>query len=137
MSAFQDLADAYDPDDRCAPPPDDECTQVLSAIEVSFAIPVYVTSEQLHRLHVLIHEITDAPCNTPKAGVHWPSGYGSKPQWSRVDAAMLGVPAAPDAPFSGEPTFDDGTYFIETSARAFVSEKERDRKLKQRRKGHA
>ena len=127
MSEYRQLADAYDSDDRCAPPPDDECTQVVESIEVGFHIPVYVTSDQIQRLHELIDEIASAPCNQPKGGVHWLSEYGSKPRWSQADQRVLGLPNDPDAPESGEPTFDETVYAIGTHARSFVAVEERDR----------
>lgn len=122
----------YNPDDRCGEPPDGECDQRLSSLEVSFAIPCYVTLDQLKRLHALVDEIVEAPCNQPKEGVHWPAGCGAKPQWSQVDSRLLGLIVDAEAPESGEPTFDNDVYFIETCSRGFVSEEERERKLKRR-----
>ena len=128
---YQRLAEAFDSGDRCAEPPD--CSPICR-IEVDFGIPVVLSDEHQRKLNELIRSITDAPWNAPKNGVHWASGYGSRPKWSRSDAAFLGVAADPDAPDSGEPEFDDSILHIETTCRAFVSEKERQRVLKRREK---
>lgn len=128
---YDRLRAAYDPADRCGEPTDEDSACVRS-LEVSFAIPVWMTQEQMRRFNELVREITYAPCNQPKEGVHWPAGFGSKPHWSQVDAIMLRKPAEPGAPETGEPTFDDDVYYIETCSREFVSDKERERKLKER-----
>jgi hypothetical protein len=122
-----------DMSDRLSSPPDDRTP--IRAIEVSFSIPVWLNSDQEKRLHGLIDEITDSPWNTPVDGVHWLSGYGSRPHWSKADAAFLGREADPAAPESGEPTFDESVLHMETTAREFVSEQERDRVMKRRAKG--
>ncbi|MDX1985004.1 MAG: hypothetical protein SFV51_32330 [Bryobacteraceae bacterium] len=106
---------SYDPTTRIAEPGEDDYR--LERIEVEFAIPVFITIDQQQRLADLIQEIATAPMNTPVNGVHWQSGGGSKPNWSRVDAALLGKTPAPDAPATGEPTFDDSVLYFETSAR--------------------
>lgn len=72
-------------------------------------------------------EVVGANNNQPDGGIHWVSGYGSKPRWSRADAAFLGKSTDPDAPETGEPTFDDEVYHVETTARDYVSEKEQRR----------
>lgn len=105
----------YDPSIRPEPPGEDDTE--ISKIEVDFAISVFVTPEQQHRLADLIQEICRSPKNTPVNGVHWQSGIGSKPHWSRTDAAFLGKQAEDDALDSGEPTFDDSVLHLETSAR--------------------
>lgn len=105
----------YDPAIRKAPPGEDDLK--VERIEVEFAIPIFMTMDQQGRLADLIEEIARAPKNTPENGVHWQSGGGSKPQWSRFDAAFLGKRPAPDAPATGEPTFDDAVLYFETSAR--------------------
>jgi len=101
--------------DRKQQPPDD-CPP-SEAIEIVFAIPVYLTRGQNSRLHALLDEIVKAPWNQVNGHVHWVSGYGCKPKWSKADCAFLGKPVDPDAPDSGEPTFDDTVYQIETSIR--------------------
>lgn len=64
------------------------------------------------------------------------SGYGAKPQWSQADARLLGKAVDPAAPVSGEPTFDDEVLHIETTARPFASESERQA-VEARREGGA
>ncbi len=128
---FQKLSDAYDSSDRVAECPDHDAV-VMERMEISFHIPVAMTQYQQGRFLKLINEIVSSPWNEPKAGVHWMAGVGSKPNWSRADARMLGKAPEPSAPKSGESTFDDSIYFVETYARAFVSEKERRRVLKRR-----
>lgn len=105
----------YEPSKRQQPPGDDD--HHVERIEVEFAIPVFLTIGQQSRLADLIEEIARSPKNTPVNGVHWQSGCGSKPSWSRTDAALLGKTPAPDAPDTGEPSFDDDVLFFETSAR--------------------
>jgi hypothetical protein len=131
LDEFARLANAYDPAQRLAECPDPDATTLLR-IEVDFAIPVEMTQEQQRRLLEVIDDITDSPWNAPREGVHWMAEVGSKPHWSRADAAMLGVEAGPDAPASGGPTFDDSILHVGTCARAFVSDFERERKHRHR-----
>lgn len=98
---YQRLADAFDSGDRCAAPPD--CSAICR-IEVDFGIPVVLSDEHQRTLMQLISSITDAPWNAPKNGVHWASGYGSRPKWSRSDAAFLGEGTAARAQATGEGT---------------------------------
>jgi hypothetical protein len=128
---YEALLAAYDPTDRVAdcPDPDSSC---LQRIEVEFAIPVEMTQDEQRRLVLLLDEIVSSPWNQVKEGVHWLSGMGSKPNWSQADAAFLGIQAVAGALPHGEPTFDDSVYQIVTCARSFLSDKERDRKLKRR-----
>lgn len=133
--ALADLSgERYNPHVRLDEPGEDDC--VVERIEMDFAIPVYLTHRHQRMLHDLAGEICDYPPNIPLAGVHWPSGYGSKPRWSKADVRFLGKDAKqidPDAPESGEPTFDDNhILFLETSARGFVSDEERKRKVEAR-----
>lgn len=132
--ALADLSgERYNPHVRLDEPGEDDC--VVERIEMDFAIPVYLTHRHQRMLHDLAGEICDYPPNIPLAGVHWPSGYGSKPRWSKADVRFLGKDAKqidPDAPESGEPTFDDTVLFLETSARGFVSDEERKRKVEAR-----
>jgi hypothetical protein len=87
----------------------------IVAIEVPFAVPVEPTREQAQRLAELIDEIARA--NAPDGCVHWLSGIGSKPNFSQADARFLGKTVDPDAPESGEPTFDDSILCMETYCR--------------------
>jgi hypothetical protein len=120
-----------DLNDRCEDPADND-VEVL-AIEVSFAIPSYITQDQQRRLNDLLDEITRSPKNTPKEGVHWVSSNGAKPNFSAIDAALLGVQPGDNPPANGgEPTFDETVLCFGTSARSFNSERERLRELKRR-----
>jgi hypothetical protein len=118
------LEEAYDPSDRWAPPPSDALTP-LQGIELCFAIPVHVTREQHSYLSELMEAIVFAPYNLPKGGVHWVSGCGSKVNFSQRDAQFMGIAVDPAAPEAGEPTVDSTIFTMSTSARAFVSERER------------
>jgi hypothetical protein len=131
MSEHEAFERAYREGGRRAKCPDPDAT-LMRSIEVDFAIPVLMTQAQQRRLLELLSEIIDSPWNEPAEGVHWMAGVGSKMHWSRVDAALLGKPAEPGAPESGEPTCDDTVYHVESCARSFVSQKERDRVMKRR-----
>lgn len=122
------LLTAYNSSERCSPCPDDDAIR-MEEFRVSFAIPVLITQKQNGRLVELIADIIDSPWNQPLEGVHWPSGFGSLPKWSQVAQMVLGLKIDPKAPPTGDPSYDDTVYQIETCAREFVSEKERDRKL--------
>jgi hypothetical protein len=127
--------DEYDPSVRLAPPPGGTPgVQPVSAIELTFEIPVYVTHEQWKRLREITSEIIEAPYNTPTDGVHWLCSEGSKPRWSNVDAQFMGKAVDPAAPETGEPTFDSSIHVMESAARGFVTDKERVRVLAQRAK---
>lgn len=123
-----------DAGDRLQPPPNDDCFQVQS-IEISFAIPCWMTFEDQDRFGDAVEHMVSRPCNQLKNGVHWQAGTGAKPQWSRADCEMLGKTPHSGAPETGEPTFDDSVFYIETSARGFVSEDERAKNEKRRAKG--
>lgn len=124
--------DDYDPSVRLAPAPAD--TQLVSAIELTFAIPVYMTKEQWLRLRDTVIEITEATCNTPQEGVHWLCSEGSKPSWSKLDSQFMGKAVDPAAPENGEPSFDSSIQVMESAARGFVTDEERTRVLAQRAK---
>lgn len=99
----------------------------VERVEIDFAIPVEITSDQHQRLAAIVQEIAKANC--PDGWVHWASGFGDRPKWSKHDAEFLGKDADPDAPQSGEPTFEDSVYCIETSAReAWPGEIERKKR---------
>jgi hypothetical protein len=84
-------------------------------IEVSFARPVDLTDGEMYT----IHNIVDDACRrteTPEF-VHWAAGTGCKPNWSHTDCIALGMTPTKDSPLSGEPTWDDSVYYIETATR--------------------
>jgi hypothetical protein len=116
--------------ERLSDPPDD-CGEI-SRIEVDFGIPVHLSVDQDRKFHDLLDEIVNSPWNQPAEGVHWVSGYGSRLKWSKVDARLLGLQFDTDAPEIGEPTYDHSIYHLETTAREFVSEQERDKVVKRR-----
>jgi len=89
----------------------------VQSIEIQFAIPVFIPPGAVRELHDLVSAIVKLKTNQLKEYVHWVSGYGSKPCWSRMDAAFLGVEADADAPMGGEPIFDDSVFHIETCCR--------------------
>ena len=87
----------------------------ISKIEVSFARPVDLTDGEMYT----IHNIVDDACRrteTPEF-VHWAAGTGCKPNWSHTDCIALGMTPTKDSPLSGEPTWDDSVYYIETATR--------------------
>lgn len=104
----------FSPAERCGPPPDDRGS--TAGIEVTFGMPVHLSSSQEHRLQRLLDEIVGSPCNQPEAGVHWVSSSGGKVLWREPE----------------EPDYDMSVLAIESTAREFVSERERERVLKDR-----
>lgn len=101
-----------EPKRQADPHDDDVCVQRL---EVEFAIPVYIPQSALRELDGLLSAIVRLKMNQLEGHAHWVSGYGSKPLWSQADARFLGKTPADDMPESGEPSFDDSVYHIETS----------------------
>lgn len=95
-----------------------------SKIEVEFYVPVVVTQGQWRKIADVIDEILKNPGSCPEGHVHWLSGYGAKPLFSKADARFLGVPVPPDAPESGEPEWDDSVIHFSTYCRpAYPGEK--------------
>lgn len=125
----------FDPNERVATCSDEHAAPPISSIEAEFSIPTILTRKQERRLVQLLDEIVNEPWNTPVEGVHWMSGGGSKPLWSRTDAMFLGKPIDPNAPESGEPSFDISVWHLESSARGFANERERERELRKRAAG--
>lgn len=121
-------------DERLSPPPANEHCEPfrISSFEVQFGMPVWITLEDQQNFQDLFEGIVKAPWNQPRHGVHWLAGCGSKPTWSAVDSLMMGKPVEPGAPITGEPTFDDSVYQLESAARTFVSDTERERVEKRR-----
>jgi ribonuclease HI len=102
--------------------PDDEDV-LVSRLEIEFALPTYLPPGFLRELDSLLSSAVRMKMNQPVGGVHWVSGYGSKPLWSKADARLLGKTPADDAPAVGEPRWDGSVYHIETTARP-LSERE-------------
>lgn len=94
---------------------------MIRAIEVQFALPVELTDKEMQILCDMVQTI--ALRHRPPGMVHWQSGVGSKQHFSQADARFLGKAVDPNAPLTGEPSFDDDVLYIETSAReAYASE---------------
>jgi hypothetical protein len=87
----------------------------VSKIEVNFARPVDLTDGEMRRLNELVNDAARRT-ETPEF-VHWAAGTGSKPNWSRTDCAIFGYVPTADSPESGEPTWDDSVFYIETATR--------------------
>jgi hypothetical protein len=87
----------------------------VSKIEVLFARPVDLTDAEMHE----IHDIVDDAARRTETDefVHWAAGTGCKPNWSKTDCKIFGYEPTPDSPESGEPTWDDSVYYIETATR--------------------
>jgi len=94
---------------------EDEDGIIISKIEVSFARPVELTQREMRTIHEIVSNAARRT-ETPEF-VHWASGTGSKPNWSKTDCQIFGFEPTKDSLESGEPTFDDSVYFIETSTR--------------------
>ena len=96
----------------------------ISRIEVDFAVPVELTDKEMRQ----IHQIVDAACRRTETDsmVHWAAGCGHKPQFSKADCLFLGKESDPNAPDSGEPTFDSSVFYIETCARERYESERRD-----------
>lgn len=89
----------------------------ISKIEIEFAAPVEVPEELEQALAKVVEGVCDKYNADNPDRVMWPFGVGSKPKWSKLDAAFLGKPADPNAPDTGEPTFDDSVFFVECAER--------------------
>ena len=100
---------------RQGPPNDND--SVVSRIEIEFGLPTYLPQGFMQDLHELLSAVVKLKRNQPEGGRHWVSGYGAKPIWSKADARFLGKTPADAAKDSGEPTWDDSVYHIETSVR--------------------
>jgi hypothetical protein len=123
-----------DLDNRAAPAPDADA-EPIGSVKVEFQMAIFLTPEDQLRICHLFDEIVQRPYNQPADGVHWVSGVGAEPHLSAVDAAFLGAAPAPAdvRPADGEePTFDHSVFHLSTTARPFVSERERDRALAKR-----
>ena len=93
----------------------DEDGIVIDKIEVNFARPVELTQGEMRAIHEIVGNAARRT-ETPEF-VHWAAGTGSKPNWSKTDCKIFGYEPTPDSPDSGEPTFDDSVYYIETATR--------------------
>jgi hypothetical protein len=115
------------------PPENDHCTPFqISQFQVSFGMPVWVTAEDQDKFYRVFDAIISAPYNQRENGCHWLAGCGSKPHYSVTDSLFLGQPIEEGAPYTGEPTFEDEVYFMESVAREFVSDDERKKVVARR-----
>lgn len=89
----------------------------VSKLEVSFPCEVELTYRVQRQLTELVDEMCKRYERTHPGRVMWPMGVGNKVNWSKADAAFLGRTAEPDAPESGEPTYDDSVFCIEVAER--------------------
>ena len=87
----------------------------ISKIEVSFARPVDLTDAEMHEIHNIVDDA--ARRTETDEFVHWAAGTGCKPNWSKTDCKIFGHEPTPDSPESGEPTWDDTVFYIETATR--------------------
>jgi hypothetical protein len=87
----------------------------ISKIEVNFALPVDLTDGEMYEIHNIVDDA--ARCTENPERVHWAAGTGCKPNWSKTDCAALGMTPTVNSPESGEPTWDDSVYYIETATR--------------------
>lgn len=101
---------------------------MIRKIEIDFALPVELTDDQMRRLDRLVGDICDKNC--PEGWVFWPSGMGSKPSFSFVDAAFLDKPGSfdPSIASGDEPQWDDSVFQIDCAARELSPEEIEQRK---------
>lgn len=99
---------------------------MISRIEINFAIPVEPTDSDYRDIGRIMSRLCDVHC--PEGMRYWPSGMGHKPIWSKTDCLIFGMEPESRSPESGEPSFDDEVYCVETTAReAYPEEIERDK----------
>jgi hypothetical protein len=89
----------------------------MNRIEIVFPVDIEFDADLVKRLRVILSAICDRYEARNPDRVMWVSGYGVKAQWSKMDAAFLGLPVDSDAPESGEPTWDDSICEITISER--------------------
>lgn len=89
----------------------------VRTIEIQFPCEVDTPEGWERALDALLDMVCKQYQKDHPFDVMWPSGYGSKPTWSKADAAFLGKDVNPNAPESGEPTWDDSVYQISMAAR--------------------
>ncbi len=98
----------------------------ITRIEIDFALPVELEDAHYRAFDKILGDICDKNC--PEGWVFWPAGQGSKPHFSQADSEFLGKEIEPNAPATGEPTWDDSIFYVECAAReAYPEEVERKR----------
>lgn len=89
----------------------------MRTINITFPVDVELPDALERRLVEIVDEVCRAYEKAHPDRTMWAAGFGALPQWSQADAAFLGKTAAPNAPESGEPTFDDSVYNIDVAER--------------------
>lgn len=89
----------------------------INKIEICFPVPVEPPDGFYHVLDALVDMICKKYEKENPTRVMWTAGHGSKPTWSKHDAAYLGKETDSDAPDMGSPTFDNSVYQIDVSER--------------------
>ena len=95
---------------------------MINKIEIDFALPVELTDREMQVLDSLIQRV--AKRHEPAGMVHWCAECGDKPSFSQADAQFLGKTIDPNAPVTGEPTFDSSILYFATFARESYPEEE-------------
>ncbi len=91
---------------------------MTTKIEIVFPVDVVVLDSMVHDLAEMIEHYICQPYEKAHPDrVMWTAGFGDKPHWSQVDSAFLGKEPDPNAPKTGEPTFDDSVFQIEVAER--------------------
>ena len=101
---------------------------MIRRIEIDFALPVELTDDEQRALDRVVSHICKREC--PEGWAFWPAGHGSKPNFSQMDSIFLGKEPDPNAPTSGEPTWDDSVYSIDCAARELYPEEIEQRKAR-------
>jgi hypothetical protein len=68
----------------------------IRRIEVDFALPVELTDKEMQQICEIVNNA--ARRTETEEIVHWQSGCGSRPKFSKADALFLGKEADDDAP---------------------------------------
>jgi hypothetical protein len=89
-------------------------SEMITRIEVLFAVPVELTDAEQRQLYEMADKI--ARRHQAEGRVHWASGCGSKPIFSQQDRGMV-HPSLIGEKEHGEPDWDDAVFFIETCER--------------------
>ncbi len=115
-------------DERCAAP--DKDAVLVRRIEINFDLPSYLSQQHIRKLYELVGAIVDEPANEPKEGLHWLSFTGSKLNFSRADAMLLGGAVGEDPPADGEePEVVPDVVCFNTAVRSWSTAQERERTL--------
>lgn len=89
----------------------------ITQIKINFPCPVEMPEDMGYRLNQLTNEICELYEKANPGRVMWPMSHGCEINWSQSDAAFLGEVPKPDAPPTGEPSYDDSVFCIGVSER--------------------